>query len=204
MKHVIKRILKRLIYRNNIISDLSGYYIVGENTRFNPHSSLLLRRPEVVRPFIQVGKDSVIEGHFIFENKNGYIKVGDRTFIGGGTSFICIDNIEIGNDVMISWGCTIIDNNSHSLIWEERISDVLDWKRGLDENDIGKYKNWNVVKSAPVRIKDKVWVGFNVIILKGVTIGEGAIIAAGSVVTKDVPDYTIVAGNPAKPVKQTT
>ncbi|MCB0501084.1 MAG: hypothetical protein KDD32_00210 [Bacteroidetes bacterium] len=51
-------------------------------------------------------------------------------------------------------------------------------------------------------IKDKAWIGFNVIILKGVTIGEGAVVGAGSVVTKDVPDYTIVVGNPAKLIKK--
>ena len=54
----------------------------------------------------------------------------------------------------------------------------------------------------PIVIKDKAWIGFNSIILKGVTIGEGAIVGAGSVVTKDVPPYTIVAGNPARIVRE--
>ena len=62
-------------------------------------------------------------------------------------------------------------------------------------------KNWSVVSSAPILIKNNVWIGMNVIILKGVTIGEGAIVAAGSVVTKDVPDWTLVGGNPAKIIK---
>ncbi|WP_375379490.1 acyltransferase [Hymenobacter volaticus] len=114
---------------------------------------------------------------------------------------ICTDRVEIGNDVLLSWGCTILDNNAHSTNWYERKNDVLDWKRGLDENKIGTYKDWSVVKTAPVIIKDKAWIGFNVIILKGVTIGEGAIVGAGSVVTKDVPDFAIVAGNPAKFIK---
>jgi len=63
-------------------------------------------------------------------------------------------------------------------------------------------KNWQVVPMAPIHISDKVWIGFNVIILKGVNIGEGAIIAAGSVVTKDVPAWTLVGGNPARVIKQ--
>ena len=58
-----------------------------------------------------------------------------------------------------------------------------------------------MVKIAPVRIGDKAWIGFNAIILKGVTVGEGAIVAAGAVVTKDVPPYTIVAGNPARVIR---
>jgi galactoside O-acetyltransferase len=56
----------------------------------------------------------------------------------------------------------------------------------------------------PVKIEDKVWIGFNSIILKGVTVGEGAIVGAGSVVTKDVPPYTIVAGNPARIIRELT
>ena len=151
--------------------------------------------------YIEVGNDSLISGSYVFENNEGKIKIGDRTFIGGG-NFICINLIDIGNDVMISWGCTFVDNNSHSLIWNERKNDVLDWKKGIDENKIGFYKNWSTVKKADIIVKDKAWIGFNSIILKGVTIGEGAIIGAGSVVTKDVPDWTVVAGNPAKEIKK--
>ncbi|NVO02172.1 MAG: hypothetical protein HXX09_05670 [Bacteroidetes bacterium] len=56
--------------------------------------------------------------------------------------------------------------------------------------------------TAPIIINDFVWINFNAIILKGVTIGEGAIIAAGAVVTKDVPPFTLVGGNPARVIKQ--
>ncbi|MBK8021791.1 MAG: hypothetical protein IPK19_10285 [Chloroflexi bacterium] len=57
---------------------------------------------------------------------------------------------------------------------------------------------------APIRICDKAWIGFNAVILKGVTIGEGAIVGAGSVVTKDVPAWTVVAGNPARIIREFT
>ena len=63
-------------------------------------------------------------------------------------------------------------------------------------------KNWNVVKKSPVIIEDKVWIGTRSIILKGVTVGEGAIVGAGSVVTKDVQPWTVVAGNPAQKIKE--
>jgi acetyltransferase-like isoleucine patch superfamily enzyme len=151
--------------------------------------------------YLEINENSIVNGDFIFEIQEGKISIGSRTFIGGGL-FICIDGIEIGDDVMIAWGCTFIDNNSHSVVWSERKNDVLDWKKGLDENKIGAYKDWSNVKRAKIKIKNKVWIGFNSIILKGVSIGEGAVVAAGSVVTKNVPDWTIVAGNPAVIVKE--
>jgi galactoside O-acetyltransferase len=73
----------------------------------------------------------------------------------------------------------------------------------LDEGKTGYYKNWTGVKHAPIIIKDKAWIGFNCIILKGVTIGEGAVVGAGSVVTENVPDYAVVAGNPARLIRYT-
>jgi acetyltransferase-like isoleucine patch superfamily enzyme len=63
-------------------------------------------------------------------------------------------------------------------------------------------KNWDVVKMASIKIQDKVWLGMNVTVLKGVTIGEGSVVAAGSIVTKDVPPWTLVAGNPARVIKE--
>ncbi len=148
-----------------------------------------------------IGNDSMVTGSFIFEKESGSISIGDRTFIGGG-SFICIDGISIGNDVMISWGCTLMDNDAHSLVWEHRKDDVKSWKKGVEENKTGFYKDWTHVKSGKITIKDKAWIGFNCIILKGVTIGEEAVVAAGSVVTKDIPDFAVAAGNPAQIIKQ--
>lgn len=149
---------------------------------------------------VVIGDECMVSGSFIFENNSGKIVIGDRSFIGGST-LICIDEILVQNDVLISWGCTIMDNNAHSLVSEERLQDVADWKRGVDEGRPGYYKNWDNVDHKPILIKNKAWIGFNSIILKGVVIGEGAIVAAGSVVTKDVPDYAIVGGNPAIIIK---
>jgi len=149
---------------------------------------------------ISVGRDSVVNGHFVLANSSSSIAIGDRTFIGGGL-FMSIEKIVIGDDVMISWGCNILDNDAHSLDYRERANDVRDWKRGLDENAVGRYKDWSRVKSGPVYIDNNCWIGFNVIILKGVRIGEGAVVAAGSVVTKDIPAFTLVGGNPARHIR---
>ncbi|WP_310557756.1 acyltransferase [Flavobacterium sp.] len=180
-------------------SDLD-YILYPVNTNIS-NLKISVRNPKEEKKFLEIGENCQISGNFIFEMQEGKISIGNRTFIGGGM-FICIDKIEIGNDVMFSWGCTVADNNSHSHIWSERQNDVLEWKKGLDENKTGAYKDWSNVKRKKITIKDKAWIGFNSIILKGVTIGEGAIVGAGSVVTKDVPDWTIVAGNPAKIIRE--
>lgn len=202
MYQKIKNKIKSFLFKKNrdiALIDKSKYI----STAFSSDISALnisVRNPLEGKVYLEIGEDALIKGDFIFELQQGKINIGDRTFIGGGL-FICIDEIEIGDDVMFAWGCTVIDNNSHSHIWAERKNDVKEWKKGLDEHKIGAYKDWTNVKRGKITIKNKAWIGFNSIILKGVTIGEGAIVGAGSVVTKDVPDWTIVAGNPAKIIR---
>lgn len=144
--------------------------------------------------FITLGDNSLVECGAIFEKENIKITIGDRTFIGGGTFLHCTNDLIIGNDVLISWGCTLIDHNAHSLEWEKRKHDVTSWIQGK--------KDWEYIVNKPIVIEDKAWIGFNSIILKGVTIGEGAIVAAGSVVTKNVEPFTVVGGNPAQIIKK--
>ena len=152
--------------------------------------------------YVTIGDDSVINATINMGECT--IKIGNRVMINNETTFYCVNGITIGNDVMISWGCTLIDNNSHSLISSDRVNELANAKKKYEEGTIGNDTNWSIVKNAPIVIKDKAWIGFNSIILKGVTIGEGAVIAAGSVVTKDVPDYAVVGGNPAQIIKYTT
>jgi acetyltransferase-like isoleucine patch superfamily enzyme len=135
----------------------------------------------------------MLQTKIVFEREQAALSVGDRTFIGLGLLSIA-ERIIIGNDVMLAWGVTVTDHNSHSINFTERSQDVLDWKQDK--------KDWSSVPTTTVTIKDKAWIGFNAIILKGVTIGEGSIVGAGSVVTKDVPPWTIVAGNPARIIRE--
>ncbi|MGI0134333.1 MAG: acyltransferase [Candidatus Micrarchaeaceae archaeon] len=129
----------------------------------------------------------------VFERAGARLNIGDRTFLGNGLIAVA-GTIDIGSDVMLGWGVTVVDHNSHSVRYSERRGDTERWLRGK--------KEWSVVKIAKVRIEDKAWIGFNAAILKGVTIGEGAVVAAGSVVTKSVPPWTLVGGNPARVIRE--
>jgi acetyltransferase-like isoleucine patch superfamily enzyme len=138
---------------------------------------------------LTIGDKSIIEGTIVAERDGVEISIGQNTYIGNST-IACAARIDIGDDVLISWGCSIVDHNSHSLFWTERAHDVAEYYEGK--------KNWADVKMMPVSIGDKAWIGLNTIILKGVEIGQGAIVGAGSVVTRSVAPWTLVAGNPAK------
>jgi acetyltransferase-like isoleucine patch superfamily enzyme len=137
---------------------------------------------------LSVGEDSIIHADIRFEESGGEIRIGSRTFIGR-SNLVCYRSVIIGDDVIMSWGITIVDHDSHSIDWSNRRDDVREWSKGR--------KNWEHVAHAPVFIADKAWIGFNVSVLKGVTIGEGAVIGACSVVTRDVPPYSVAVGNPA-------
>lgn len=138
-----------------------------------------------------VGRDSVIRGQIIMERTGSCVSFGARSYFGGFIS--CAGSIVVGDDVLISGAGGIFDHESHSVQFSLRKADVQDWR--LDRKD------WSNVRIDPVVIRDKAWIGFNVIILRGITIGEGAVVGAGSVVTRDVAPYTVVAGNPARFIK---
>lgn len=197
---MIKKLLKLMIDRKNR-RNLVRYARIGDGS-INQGVAMRLDNPYNNRVYLSIGCDSIVAGQFIFESESGYVEVGNHSYIGGGT-FISRSAIEIGNNVTIAWGGIFYDHDSHSLDYLKRRKDIDD-----ELNDIRNGRNfiankdWSDVNSKPIKICDDAWIGMNVIILKGVTVGEGAIVGAGSVVTKDVPAWTVVAGNPARVVKE--
>lgn len=131
------------------------------------------------------GKNLIFDPKDFFSFQN--IIIGNYVSIGCGATFLASESkIIIGNKVMFGPNVTIIGGDHNTSLIGKFMYDVLE-KRPQDDKD--------------VVIDDDVWVGAGAIILKGVHVGRGSIIAAGSVVNKNVPIYTIVGGNPAKPIR---
>jgi len=187
------QIKKRLKEANPFISKGNSFLL--DTFRFAVTS------PKQGKKYLTVGNDTMLGCQITFESTKGEVIIGDRCFIGG-THMISRNKIEIEDDVTIAWGGYIYDHDSHSIDYREREHDIemqlADYREG--RNFIHS-KKWDVVNSKPIKICSHAWIGMNCIILKGVTIGEGAIVGAGSVVTKDVEPWTIVGGNPAKKLK---
>lgn len=127
-----------------------------------------------------VGRESFTSGHSGYENP--FVKIGNRCTIGFMNSFSVSKSVTIGDDTVIGSLCSFSDNDGHPLSASKR--------RVHGAVDYGDIK--------PIVLGKNVWLGERCIILKGVTIGNNSIIAAGSIVTKDVPAGEIWGGSPAK------
>jgi acetyltransferase-like isoleucine patch superfamily enzyme len=197
--------LKKLYYRIRYFFDsrelkmkmyaVNKHIIIGNRT--DTHAlDILINSPVKGHTNVSIGNDSIIHGEIVLYRHDSKVTIGDRVYIGPGTKIYCYDSVEIKDDVMISWGCTLIDTNAHSLNAEERRNDVLMWAKGW------QYKDWSNVKYAKIIIENNSWIGFNSIITKGVVLEENVVVGAGSVVTKKVERNAVVAGNPAQLIKQ--
>lgn len=200
---LISRLLQRIFYNPSRHARRLPFVSVGDNACLLPQSRFEFHTgSETFAGRVSIGDGSIVGGEFVFESSQGEVTIGTNTFINSGTRMICRRSIQIGSNVTIAWGCTIYDHNSHSLEWRVR---AADHERLLDNIAAGRPlidgKNWESVSARPIIIADKAWLGFGVTVLAGVTIGEGAIVAAGSVVRDDVAPWTVVTGNPAVHLK---
>jgi acetyltransferase-like isoleucine patch superfamily enzyme len=163
-------------------------YSVGEHIRGLLFARSLTRHGIIVVSGGRPGPKVINNGGSVFvENcqfyagvrlevgKDAVIRIGNGTYLNRNTFVFANRSVEIGSDCKISWDVVIMDSDQHEI-------------PGKETGD------------QPIVIESNVWIGCRVIILKGVRIGTGAIIAAGAVVTKNVAPYTVVGGVPAKPI----
>lgn len=129
----------------------------------------------------ELGKGSTVEDFSAINNGVGSVIIGDRTKIG--LSNTIIGPVAIGNDIRLAQNVTL---------------------SGLNHNyeDVSRPIHEQGVSTSPITIEDATWIGANVVVLAGVTIGKHCVIAAGSIVTKDIPAYSVAVGNPARVLKK--
>lgn len=168
------------------------FYTMGAGSRLYPEARVNNFLYEKSK--IQIGKSSHIRGELLVFAHRGQIVIGDDCYVGEGTRIWSGKSVVIGNRVLISHGVNIFDSQTHSLSARERSEHYKE----ITTNGHPKELN---LDDQPVVIEDDVWIACMCIILRGVHIGRGAVIAAGSVVTKDVPAWSVVAGNPAHVIK---
>lgn len=158
-----------------IIATAGSFHFNKSWIRSDPFPSILALKKHAE---IHVDGDfTIYSGSKVYINEGATLRLGSR-YINSNLNLSCFQRIEIGDNVAISENVCIRDSDNHQI------------------------HGGNHTKTNRVRIGNNVWIGMNSTVLKGVTIGDGAIIAAGSVVTKDVPDQCMAAGIPAKVIRK--
>lgn len=159
----------------------SGRLLIGESdspTNKRTKSCEIVLEPESM---MRCAGDLILyEGVGVRVTEGAKLSIGDHTYLNRSASIDCTQEITIGDYCAISDNVQILDSDFHPITYNGKISTMF----------------------KPVHIGNHVWIGRSAIILKGVTIGDGAIIGAGSVVTRDVPAGCLVAGNPARVIKE--
>lgn len=172
-KLLVEGKVKFLLKRNSKLQIDESLYLGETSFGGNGRSSII--RLDENATFSVHGRASLYYGADVIIFKNGRFEIGN-SFINSDCRIRCHESISIGNDCAISHEFSVMDSNAHAL--------------NGDRN------------TQPVKIGNHVWIGTRVTVLSGVTVEDGAVIAAGSLVTHDIPERTLVAGVPAKVIKE--
>jgi acetyltransferase-like isoleucine patch superfamily enzyme len=169
--------------------------LVDESAYLETTYSFLLYRSELAQG-VRIGRGSTTYLGTMFDvGPQGRVTIGDYSLIHGAW-FICDSEIEVGDYALISWNVVFMDTYGVSVDPEQRRQQLAalpnDRHRRMPRGAPAK----------PIRLGNNVWLGFDCVVLPGVTIGDGSVVGARSVVTQDVPPFTLVAGNPARVLRQ--
>lgn len=126
----------------------------------------------------------------------GTLEIGRFCYVGDNVIVSAQDSVRIGDATLLAHGVQVFDNNSHPIAADRR---ELQFRRMMGVKDqTGPIQ----IDSAPVEIGRRCWIGMNSIVMKGVSIGDDTIVAAGSVVVTSLPAGVVAAGNPAKIIRE--
>jgi acetyltransferase-like isoleucine patch superfamily enzyme len=142
---------------------------------------------------IKLGSRTICRGILLCDGGLGLIEIGDLVYIGDDVIISTRERIRIGARTMVAHGVQIFDNDSHPVDARDRHADYLNLIEGRPRA--------HFIASAPVEIGEDCWIGANSIVLKGVKIGDRSVVAAGSVVTVEIGEDCVAAGNPARIVR---
>lgn len=144
---------------------------------------------------IIIGRGSIVQGELLTFAHGGRIGLGQWCYVGEHSRIWSAAEIVIGDRVLIAHSVNIFDNLTHPIRAAERHVQFKQIAQSGHPRDL-------TLGEKPVRIEDDAWIGAGSFVLRGVTVGRGAIVAAGAVVTNDVPAFCIAAGNPASIVRE--
>ncbi|MCC6179029.1 MAG: acyltransferase [Chloroflexi bacterium] len=164
--------------------------VVADDVLLGEHAWCVNRAP---REAIVLEQGAVCRGVLRVDRQDARLTIGSDVYVGDDVLVSCSDRVEIGAGTLIGHGAQIFDNDSHPLDAEGR---ARQWRRIRYAE-----KRPFEVGHAPVRIGQQAWIGMYALVMKGVTIGDGAVVAAGSVVTRDIEPFTVVGGNPARTLR---
>ena len=163
------------------IQVLKGRFLIGESDAPTKQRTRMTEITLADHAQLTLHCDVILyEGVGLRVTEGAKLSIGDHTYINRSASIDCTQEITIGDYCAISDNVQILDSDFHPITYNGKTSTI----------------------SKPVHIGNHVWIGRSAIILKGVIIGDGAIVGAGSVVTRDVPARCLVAGNPARVIKE--
>lgn len=165
----------------------------GDGLEISPQTTIRLMEGSIKEDIV-IHNNVMLLGCSLLSSHHGKIELGNHSKLGRGTKILCVDKVVIGDYTAIATNVTIVDNNNHPINPEYR-----EYMRTTPHNSDAR--SWIHSDHKPIIIGRNCWIGSDVRIQKGVTIGDNSVIAACSVVTKDVPANCIAAGNPAKIVK---
>jgi acetyltransferase-like isoleucine patch superfamily enzyme len=168
--------------------------VVDETAYLETTYSFLLYRSEADIG-VRIGRGaSTYLGTMFDVGPRGQVRLGDYALVHGAW-IICDAAVEIGDYALISWNVVLMDSYRVPL-------DPAQRRRELERVPLRFPRCLDAGEGRPVRIGRNVWIGFDACVLPGVSIGEGAVVGARSVVVEDVPPFTVVAGNPARVVRR--
>lgn len=178
--------------RYHTLKRFGNNYRQGERTRIDL-SRVLVGKTDAGS--VCLGDYVICAGELYSFLGQGKISIGDCSYVGLNTRIWSLTTVTVGQRVLIAHDVFIVDNLTHPLDAKSRHRQYMA-KHGFPFPDALE------LDGQPITIEDDVWVGAGAIVLRGVCIGAGSVVAAGSVVTKSVPRGVIVAGNPASVVKE--